>query len=462
MRSRVSRHLDPVLQEPEVMLAARGRRAAAPPAEFNWRDYAAMLLHVAAEIEHSLMVQYLFAGYSLGGPQVPAGLRGEVRAWQETILGVAKEEMGHLVTVQNLHTALGLPLNLDREDYPWGSGFYPFAFTLERLTLGSLATYVCAESPDGWSGPEADEIRERAAREAHGTVNRVGRLYSDIAEILGDRARIPDEAFDASTVPRQASWDEWGRGYREGARGESSNVPGVPAPDLLILEVGSRDAALGALDEIGEQGEAPKPVSPDDPSDAGEESHFVRFRAIYRALSKLDPAVQDRVSRPIVENPTAKSMTAADAQAWAHLFNLRYRMLLVNLAHAFELADVPGDGATITPRGALINRTFAEMYNLRAIAGTLVELPVDASSARNAGPPFEMPYTLELPRRERDRWALHRDLLEAAAALIETLRPLASPQGADYLTALSESDRLALDQVGRILGRATAGAGAGA
>ena len=54
------------------------------------------------------------------GP-VPEAQRPAVRAWQETILGVAKEEMGHLVTVQNLHTALGLPLNLDREDYPWGS-----------------------------------------------------------------------------------------------------------------------------------------------------------------------------------------------------------------------------------------------------------------------------------------------------------------------------------------------------
>lgn len=164
MRSRVSRHLDPVLLDSDVMFAARGQPLGAPPAEFNWRDYTAILLHVAAEIEHSLMVQYLFAAYSLGGPQVPSELRDEVRAWKETILGVAKEEMGHLMTVQNLHTALGLPLNLDREDYPWGSEFYPFDFTLQRLTLDSLATYVCAESPADWSGPEADEIRARGQR----------------------------------------------------------------------------------------------------------------------------------------------------------------------------------------------------------------------------------------------------------------------------------------------------------
>lgn len=480
MRSRVARHLDPVLLESEFALAvsdlpmvafvagnlsAEALPTEAPPAEFNWRDYAAMLLDVAAEIEHSLMVQYLFAAYSLGGPQVPREVRGEVRAWQETILGVAKEEMGHLLTVQNLHTALGLPLHLDREDYPWGSEFYPFDFSLERLTLDTLSTYVCAESPSGWSGEEAEEIRARAAREAHGEVNRVGALYEAIKRILADRSLISDTAFDASTVPRQASWDEWGRGYTQGARGESSNVPGVPAPDLLILEVSSRDSALRALDEIGEQGEAPKPLPVSEPSDSGEDSHFVRFLTIYRALRKLDPPVQDLVSRRIRANPTAGSAIELDARAWAHLFNLRYRMLLVNLAHAFELADLPGDGAKINPRGALINRTFAEMYNLRAIAGMLVELYAQRSGPegpRKAGPPFEMPYTLALPRGERNRWVLHRNLLEASAALIEALRPLASSPGEDYLTALSESDALALDQVERMLGGVMAKAVAGA
>ena len=322
----------------------------APPAEFNWRDYAAMLLDVAAEIEHSLMVQYLFAAYSLGGKQVPSELHGDVRAWQETILGVAKEEMGHLVTVQNIRTALGLPLHLEREDYPWGSKFYPFDFTLERLTLDSLATYVCAESPEHWSGQEADEIKARAARETGTTVNRVGALYEAITRIVADRSRIPDVAFDAATVPRQASWDEWGRGYAEGARGESNNIPSVPTPDLLILEVPSRDGALSALGEIGEQGEALKPLPAEEPDDGGEDSHFIRFITIYRALSKLPPELQDRVSRNVRSNPTAASMSEhPEACAWAHLFNLRYRMLLVNLSHAFELADLPGDGATIRP-----------------------------------------------------------------------------------------------------------------
>jgi Ferritin-like len=457
----MSRHLEPALVETrparELAFAGAGAPAAVgartpvldaqqpPPAEFNWRDYLAMLLHVAAEIEHSLMVEYLFAAYSLGGPQVPSELRGRVRDWQETILGIAKEEMGHLVTVQNLLTALGMPLNLDREDYPWGSQFYPFDFTLRRLTLDSLATYVVAESPADWTGKEADEIRARAG----GAVNRVGALYSTITDILRDPKCIADTDFDAATLPHQASWDEWGRGYREGARQETT-VPGVRAPDLLILEVYSRDTAVSAIAQIGDQGESSTPL-PDGP-DAGEDSHFTRFLSIYCALSKVPEPDRSKVSRFIRDNPTTQNIVEPEALAWAHLFNLRYRMLLVNLAHAFELAA--GDDSSGGPRGALVNRTFAEMYNLRAIAGTLVGLKAEGGGPEGphyAGPPFEMPYTLDLPRRERDRWRLHRDLIEAAAALIGPLKHVTSREGRRYLTALAEADALVLAQIRRLL-----------
>ena len=35
--------------------------------DMTWKDHLVMLLHIGAEIEHSLMVQYLYAAYSLGG-----------------------------------------------------------------------------------------------------------------------------------------------------------------------------------------------------------------------------------------------------------------------------------------------------------------------------------------------------------------------------------------------------------
>src|SRR5262245_3758362 len=66
------------------------------------RDEAVFLLHTGAEIEHALLVQYLYAAYSLKSPQeVPPEHAPKVQAWRKTLLGIAREEMGHLITVQN-------------------------------------------------------------------------------------------------------------------------------------------------------------------------------------------------------------------------------------------------------------------------------------------------------------------------------------------------------------------------
>jgi hypothetical protein len=70
------------------------------PPELTPRQFALLLMHIEAELEHVLMVEYLYAGYSLGGPQVPGEYRECVTQWQEVILGIAKEEMGHLMTAQ--------------------------------------------------------------------------------------------------------------------------------------------------------------------------------------------------------------------------------------------------------------------------------------------------------------------------------------------------------------------------
>src|SRR3954471_1907977 len=122
MRGRTERHLERlIMAAPAGQPSLLGEAAAnglAPtqeielPPEFTWRDYAIFLLTIAAQIEHSLMVQYLYAGYSLGGPQVPKEHHDNVAAWRQIILGIAKEEMGHLITVQNALRFLGAPLGL--------------------------------------------------------------------------------------------------------------------------------------------------------------------------------------------------------------------------------------------------------------------------------------------------------------------------------------------------------------
>jgi len=460
VRSRISRHLRHVLGQPPP-----GQPASAfLPPELNGRDYAIFLLRLAAEIEHGLMVQYLFAAYSLGGPTVPEERQAEVRAWQETILGIAKEEMAHLVTVENLLTALSAPLNFNREEFPHDTLLYPFGFQLQRTGRDTLAAYICAESPADWPDdvPEEQEIKDLAQAGTGAAVNRVGILYEELARVLGDPALVPDGDFDDRSVAFQASWDEWGRGYREGQRGADAmaGFPELLAPELLIRPVGSRADALEAIALVGEQGEGLE-MAPDD-----DESHFRRFVAIYRGVKQLGDGVGVRALAP---NPTtdldgpdvpkpddpdppkvpATAIVNDEARLWAHLFNVRYRKLLVSLAHAFELADDPSDLDALSPRGALIHRAFSEMYNLRSIAGRLVVLPIDdaAPDGDRAGPPFQIAHTLMLPRSEGGRWRLHRDILDASAALIGQLRAIDSAGGGDYLAALAQMDAIERDQL---------------
>lgn len=482
MRSRVTRNLWPVLGQP---IPVRPQPDGAPepetiapetpPLELSGRDYAISLLRLAAEIEHGLMVQYLFAAYSLEPPSTPAAQRTTVRRWQETILGIAKEEMAHLVTVQNLLAALGGPLQFNREDFPHDNVLYPSGFRLRPLSLPSLATYVVAESPEVWEGEEAERIKRQAEAEVGGTVNRVGRLYEELIAVARDPALVPDDTFDVASVRFQASWDEWGRGYRKGERGRQGTDDAPAVPELVIERVNSRDAAIAALEQVGEQGEGFGMPQDED------ESHFERFLKVYEELEELSEDVRQTLVRDVATNPTT-DLSGPDvspdpddeqstspianpaARLWAHLFNVRYRKLLVSLSHAFELAEDRTDPNSPGPRGSLIHRAFAEMYNLRSIAGLLVALPLDHAQpdAVRAGPPFQMPHTLMLPHDEDDRWRLHRDLLDASATLAERIAGVDGAGAAEeYLTALADADRIERDQVDALI-VATARPAAGA
>jgi rubrerythrin len=460
MRGRIARHLGAIAA---LSTATRGAPLAAAamaaksapddlPAEFSWHDYAVFLLSVAAEIEHSLMVQYLYAAYSLGGPQVPVEHRKAMLEWQRIILGIAKEEMGHLVTVQNVIKLIGGALHLDREDYPWVSGFYPYAFTLEPLSQKSLAKYVVAESPETWpddvSSAERQTIEDLAREDAEQDVARVGALYQRIREILSDRNKIPDAMFHPETYPFQASWDEWGRGYAAGARGSTSKT----APDLLVLRASSRTEAVAALTAVAEQGEAVTFIAAD-----REDSHFSRFLEVYRGFSKIASEVG---VLPLAKDPRAPGIGAGaggaviehpQARLWAALFNLRYRMLLSYLAHAFRLSDDPAQAMGPGRRGQVINRVFGEMYHLKSIAGLLVQLPLKDNPGERAGPPFQMPYTLSLPAAEPDFWQLHLDLLAAACAQLATICRETGGPGRAYAESLQRADRETIVEIETIL-----------
>ena len=393
------------------------------------RDEMVFLLHTGAEIEHALLVQYLYAAYSLKSPdEVPQEHATQARAWKRTLLQIAREEMGHLITVQNLLRLIGGPLNLEREDYPFRSDLYPFPFRLEPLSKGSLAKYVVAEMPFiREPSDETTEIITRATGAGSIPTNQVGEIYARVMQLLspqvpGGEPHLTEEDFAAGAGSRQAHYAAWG--------GSES---------VLVPDLRSHEDALAAVSELAEQGEGVV-----DAPDAL--SHYQRLLAIYRefpdpgAKGNWEPAYPVPVdpdtgpSEGVTVEPQEGRITHPRSLKWAKLFNLRYRLLLAYLSH-FLQCDGPllGDDAEYTPRGLLNKWTFDEMRHLSQVASRLVKLPrLEAAPELpdRAGAPFELPYTLNLPDRERDRWRSHLDVLGTCLGLERSIAR-AHPEDAD-------------------------------
>jgi len=479
------------------------------PRELSWYEYVIILLQIGASIEHALMVQYLYAAYSIVSDQKLA------KRWREILFVIAREEMGHLLQVQNILTLLGGPFNLDRGDYPWNVPFDAFPFQLEPLTEGSLACYVYAEMPpDKEDDQELLEIKDVAQKHAKkhvgngnsgdGSIGHVGTLYDYVIRILGDRKKVPDVCFRDSELG-QFSFDEWGRNYKGGPdkRDDTIDLPrsgdpdkrddtiDLPRSNLLIRKVATREDAIIALAELAEQGEGLVAVkmglgstdilqnlSANIPELGKGASHFERFLEMYREYPS-----EDGFSLKVPTNPTTNVLTDHSSAGpitddsrtrieskrsvrWAGLFNLRYRMLLTWLAHALTLVRRVPSSASSHLCGQIVHRVFGEMYNMKAIAEMLVRMPLTdeqtADDPRRAGPPFEMPYRTSLPPNDRDIWKIHKGALAASRHLSwkllhedpndpESPAFEKDPAAIRYLKGMKQADQDADEWIDRIL-----------
>jgi hypothetical protein len=166
------------------------------------------------------------------------------------------------------------------------------------------------------------------------------------------------------------------------------------------------------------------------------------------------PQIRSRGLRDaLIEKAPLALITNPATAHWGILSNLRYRILLNYLAHSLSLSGPELAQPPENARGLLTHSTFGEMYNLRALAGILVQLPLgDAADPLRAGPPFQMPYTLSLPTGEPARWRVHLDLLIGAAELIDRdLLPEATGHRKDYLLALRGADAETMKAIRTIL-----------
>ena len=137
------------------VLASRGGRAA-PEAPFviEHREALIYMLCEAAELEHGIMCQYLFAAFSLKQGEDEGLTAGELTAvdrWRKNISHVATEEMLHLALVHNLLSAIGAAPHFGRPNLPAPAHHYPAGVNLTLVPFGeqALQHFIFLERPEG-------------------------------------------------------------------------------------------------------------------------------------------------------------------------------------------------------------------------------------------------------------------------------------------------------------------------
>ena len=366
------------------------------------REHLWWLLAEAAQLEHMIMCQYLFAEFSLkDGPadRLTAEQAAAVDRWRKTLRGIAVEEMLHLALVANLMTAIGAAPMLGRPNFPQRSGYFPSGVLLDLLPFGeqALRHFLYLERPEGMEGQDAEgfvpvapprqpvdagELLPRGQEYAT-----VGHLYRGIAAGLRGLAdRLGERAVFVGSPRAQAT------------------------PQLLrwpqLIAVTDLDSAVAAVEEIIEQGEGAR----GDWRDA----HYGRFLGIweeYHALRQRDPSVQP--ARPVLPAYTRQPFDIAAPQPLitdpltrhvGELAGLGYETVLQLLLRFFTHTD-----ETDEQLGTLIDAAIGLMGGvLRPLATALTRLPVGPEHpGRTAGFAFEMYYLMgnTVPWRE-PAWAL--------------------------------------------------------
>jgi len=426
------------------VLATRGGKAA-PEAPFviEHREALIYMLCEAAELEHGIMCQYLFAAFSLKQSADEGLTDGEVAAvnrWRGQILHVASQEMLHLALVQNLLTAIGGPPHLVRPNLPQPAAHYPAGVQLALLPFGerALRHFMYLERPEGMDLNDADGLAA------------VGRAEPLMAE--GDIVPRPQ---DFATVGHLYRSIEAGFAHLTEKHGEEWLFVGPPRAQAATEHFGWTDlvtvtdlaSAQRAIDTILEQGEGPR--------GDWRNAHFGQFVNILdEYLSSRDargdfdpvrPVIAANV-RPPQRDVEVPLITDPLTSRVADLFNVGQEILLQVFARYFEHTE-----ETDAQLKALADATIRLMVGvLQPLANIITTLPAGPDyEGRTAGPSFELFYEADylLPHREA-AWTLLTERLATAASFCQSVGGDCEPA----LAARLEPVTSALQEIAQSLG----------
>jgi hypothetical protein len=400
------------------VLAMRGSQATPEsPFVIEHREALIYMLCLAAELEHSIMCQYLYAAFSLKqdvSEHVSVDQLRAIERWRRAVSHVATQEMLHLALVQNLLTSIGAAPHLSRPNLPPPPGHFPSTISLALLPFGeqALRHFMFLERPEGMQLDDAEGLRALAratpAMQAGQLVPQVqdfatvGHLYRSIEE--GVRT-LADKYGEARLFcgPRRAQATATNFGWKE------------------LVTVGDVASAQAAIDTIIEQGEGSR--------GDWRKAHFGQFVNIldeYLAMRAEDPTFQPArpvlsanvrpherdVSLPLISNPLAARC--------ADLFNVSYEVLLLVLQRYFAHTEESDAQLAV-----LVDVALGLMFEVIKPVGQLITRLAAGEDhpGMTAGPSFELFYESDyvLPHREA-AWLILEERLRDAQVFCERIR----------------------------------------
>jgi CDGSH-type Zn-finger protein/truncated hemoglobin YjbI len=395
------------------VIATRGGRAE-PEAPFviEHREALIYMLCEAAELEHGIMCQYLFAAFSLKQREEEGLTTEELEAvtrWRRAISHVATEEMLHLALVHNLLSALGAAPHLGRPNLPAPARHYPAGVNLTLVPFGeqALRHFMFLERPEGMAlkgakgidAPVHDAVPLTSERDIAPHLQdfaTVGHLYRSIEQGIAHLAEKFGERWLFVGPPR--------------AQASSENFRW---PELVAVT--DLASAQQAIDTILEQGEGAR--------GHWEQAHFGQFVKIldeYRGMIASNPSfdpvrpVMFATVRPCEHDDSVPLIGDRVASRCVDLFNVSYEVLLQMLERYFAHTE-----ETDAELATLADTTIALMVTvLKPLGDLITTLPAGPNHpGLNAGPSFELFYESDylMPHREA-AWTLLEERLREAAS----------------------------------------------
>lgn len=400
------------------------------------------LLCLAAELEHGLMCEYLYAAFSLkstAGPGLSGDQLAAVERWRGVIFGIAGEEMLHWAMVQNLLTAVGSAPYVSRPHMPHQAKGYPPGVQLRLLPFGEAALqhFVYLERPEGMERADADgfepagpppppmrpeEVVPRGqdfATQGH-LYRSVERGFAHLADKLGEDRLFIGPAFQQA--------DEATFGW----------------PDLRPIT--GLEGANRALERIVEQGEGA--------TGDWATAHYGRFLQVlgeYLAMREEDPGFEP--AYPVVAAGVRAVegiepdvfITDATTGGCSDLFNATYELVLQMIARYFAFGH-----ETPEQRQILAHAAVGLMFGaIKPLGHLLARLPVGPDHpGATAGANFQLPYRASflLPHR-RSAWFRFAERLDELAAFAAGLHP---PAGEEVVAVSGVLGQTASDLTGHV------------